>query len=93
MLAPHSRRLHIPDQIPHLNVQSIGDDLERSQRHALLAGFNPVQMHAVQPRQLRQLVLRHAFLAASRLDISSDNFLNVLQRLQAKAYAAFRHPA
>ena len=86
-------RSHIPDQIPHFNVEGVSDDLERSQRHALPAGFDPVQMHAVQAGQLRQLVLRYPLLAANRFDLPADEFLNVLQRLQTRAYAAFRHPA
>jgi len=69
--------LQVPDQISHLDVQSVSDDLQRSQRHTLLAGFDPIQMHTVESRQLRQLVLRHALLAANRLNVPADNFLNV----------------
>jgi hypothetical protein len=39
------------------------------------------------------LVLRDAFLAADNLDVPADDFLNVLQRIQAKAYAALKHLA
>lgn len=86
-------RLQIADQIPHPHVQSIGNGLERSQRHALPAGFNPVQMHAVQTGQLRQFVLGDGLLPTNRFDPCADGFLNVLQRLQPRAYAALKHPA
>jgi len=74
---------HVADQVAHFHFQRIGDDLQRSQRHTLLAGFDPVQVNAVQPGQLCQLVL--AFLHANRLDFSANNLLNVLQRLQTSS--------
>ena len=85
--------LEIADQVPHLDVKSICNQLKRPKCHALPAGFDPVQMHAVQPGQLRKLVLRHALFAANRFDIPANEFLNVLQRLQPRAYAVFKHPA
>lgn len=84
---------HIPDQIAHFNVQGIGNDFQRSQGHALPAGFDPVQVDAVQPRQFRKLILSYAFLRASGLDVPADRPLNILQRLQTRAYAALKHPA
>lgn len=86
-------RLDVADQVADLHVKGIGNQFQCSQRHALLAGFDPVQMDAVQPGQLRQLVLRQALLGARGLDVSADNFLNVLQRLQPRVYAALKHPA
>jgi hypothetical protein len=42
-------------------------------------------MDAVQPGQLRQLILRDALSTANGFDLSADDFLNVLQRLQPRA--------
>lgn len=45
--------LQVVDEVADSNVESIGDDLQSSQRHALFPGFEPVEMRAVQPRPLR----------------------------------------
>ena len=86
-------KLQTADQIPHPNVQCVSDNLQRSQRHALPPGLNPVEMDAVQPGQLRELVLRDAFSPANRLDPYADNFLNVLQRSSLGRMLLSRHPA
>jgi len=87
-----TKLLHIPNQVAHLYVESIRDDFQRSQCHPLPPGLDPVQVHAVQPGRLRELVLRCLLCAANRFDFPADRFLNVLHRLQPRAYAAFTAP-
>ena len=59
---------HLPDEIPDAHVERVRNQLQCSQRHALLAAFQPVQVDAIQPSQIRQLILRDALRQPRRPD-------------------------
>ena len=58
-----------------------------------LAGFQPIEMNAIQPGHVRQFVLSDSLPLANQTDSRSDDFLDVLQLIRLWAYAALKHPA
>ncbi len=86
-------RSHVPYEITNTHTQRVGDQLQRSQSHALLSAFEPVEMRAIQAGPIRELVLREALGLADLLDALGDHAMDVLQSLRLGAYAALKHPA
>jgi hypothetical protein len=86
----------IADKIAHRDIECVRDDLQRVQRHALAAVFQPVQMDAIEAGKLRKLILRDPLLASQRPDPFADGPVDVLRSLQSislRVYAALKHPA
>jgi hypothetical protein len=93
MPRPIDRGSHLPHEVPDAHAERVRDQLKRSQCHALLATFQPVEVDAIQTSQIRELVLRDPLRLPCRPDSLADRYLDVLQGLRLLAYAAWKHPA
>ena len=71
--------LHSPNQIADPNLQSIGDVLERIERHALAPILQPVEVNTIQTGKLRELVLSDSLFRAYCSDSLANESLDVLQ--------------
>jgi len=87
-----ANQLEIPDQVTHAHAERIGDELQGSDRHDLLAALQPVEVSAVETGQFGELVLRNALSLPYCLYSFGNHVLNivfniVLQCLQHRRYA------
>jgi hypothetical protein len=66
-------------EVAHPHTQSVGNDLERVQRHTLKPVFNPVEVHAIQASQFCKLILRDSSAATDCPDSLPYESVYVLQ--------------
>jgi hypothetical protein len=83
-----------PENLGDADTQRVCNDFQRAQRHALLTGFEAIEMYPIQPCGFRELILRESSFLSKSGNPSADHDLNVLlQPIRLWAYAALKHPA
>jgi hypothetical protein len=86
--------LNSPEKLGYPDAQRVCNDFQRAQGHALLAGFEAIEVYPIQARGFSELILRESSFFSESRNPPTDHGLNVrLQPIRLWAYAALKHPA
>jgi hypothetical protein len=68
------------NQIANRDLQSVGDNLQRIERHALEPILQPVEVHSIQTGKFGKLILGYSLLDPNCPDSLANGSIDVLQQ-------------